>query len=232
MDVTDPKYALAVDHVNKIAVKAFEKGLNDHIRRSLVFQSPSTLKEIYELAQKFEDKEKCVSNNEDKLITQKLMSLLKMNKEPGHSGFKNPQINHTVHVLCQICGNSNHTAIDCPRNLQVNHTVSNNCQICGIANHTARECPRNSQNVVCQLCNYQGHTAIQCRPYGGQQQRGFNNNRTRSSNWQGGYFGRQGNDNSNRTGYNQQNRNSRGGFSYNQNNGYKNYNQSGRNSNQ
>lgn len=229
MEVADPKYALAIDHVNKIAVKAFEKGLNDHIRRSLVFQNPSTLKEIYDLAQKFEDKEKCVSNNDDKLITQKLMSLLKVAEESGvNPGFKNPQINHTIRVQCQICGNSNHTAMDCSRNMQVNHIVSN-CQICGNANHSARDCPRNPQNVVCQLCNYQGHTAIQCRSSGGQQQRGFNYNRNRSSNWQGGYFGRQGNNNFNR---NQQNRNARGGFSFSQNNGYKNHNQGGHNSNQ
>lgn len=234
--VSDPRYALAIEHINNIAMKAFEKGLNDHIRRSLVFQTPASLKEIYNLAQKFEEKEKGVVKNDENLITQKLMTLLKIAEDSANnSGFKNPQINYTTQVKCQICDDINHSAIDCPRNVQVNHTVGNNCQICGNFNHTARDCPKNPQNVVCQLCNYQGHTALQCRSAGGQQQRGMNNNRPRFSNGQGGYFGRQGNNgNFNRNGFNQQNsnRNGRGGFPFNQNNGYQGFKSNNQNSRQ
>lgn len=59
MESSNPLYALSLDKINKLAAKAFEKGLTDDIRKSLIFQTTNSLKEVYELAKKFEEKEKC-----------------------------------------------------------------------------------------------------------------------------------------------------------------------------
>lgn len=211
MDARDPLYSLSIDKINKIAAKAFEKGLNDDIRKSLVFQNPNSLKEVYDLAKKFEEKEKCKPKDDEK-VTQRLLELLKIAEDPNTSkNFTNPHVNRTETVECQLCGGG----------------------------HLARQCAKNPSNVVCQLCDQQGHSADKCRRSGNMQRGGYNNNRgrffqaqgfnERNGNFNGGYFERQGNRNNYyNNGYNPQGSfRGRGGYHSGQvqNQGY-NYNNS------
>lgn len=182
MDIKDPLYILSMDRINKVAAQAFESGLREDIRKSLIFQEHNSLKEVYDLAKKFEDKEINRPKSESNIVDQ-LKDILKVADEAGTSKFKNPQVNHMQRFNCQIC-DGNHTAIDCPRNIQ---------------------------NIVCQLCGTKGHSAPSCRRGGNVMRGGYNGNRGRSNNnSRGGYFNRNGYQNNNSSNNNNYSGNNQG----------------------
>lgn len=186
-DVKDPMYLLSIERVNKVAAQAFESGLREDIRKSLIFQEHNSLNEVYKLAKRFEEKE-ANRPKTDNCIVDQLRDILKVSEAAGTSKFSNPQVNHTREIDCQICGSRDHTANDCRKNYR---------------------------NLTCQLCNIKGHTAPYCRGGGNAMRGGYDsNNRGRpNNNSRGGYFSRNGysNNSSNNNNYGGNNR-GRGGY--------------------
>ena len=94
-------------------MKSFQNGLNPEINRALLYQDPQSLKEVYELARKFETNEKLKVDNDDAKLARTLKDLLKLADNP--SNFNSPKIKKTNVIQCQLCG-KNHSAVDCYRN--------------------------------------------------------------------------------------------------------------------
>lgn len=128
-------YRLSMERINQISMKSFMNGLNDDIRKSILYQNPENLREAYKLARKYEDNERNRPNS-DTQLAKTLKDLLKLAEDPGNSqSFTNPQVKRTEGVECQLCGGG----------------------------HTAKQCNNNPNNIVCQLCNQNGHSATNCQ---------------------------------------------------------------------
>lgn len=161
----DVNYKSAMSRVKLIAMKSFQNGLNPEINRALLYQDPQSLKEVYELARKFETNEKLKVDNDDAKLARTLKDLLKLADNP--SNFNSPKIKKTNVIQCQLCGK----------------------------NHSAVDCYRNKSNVVCQLCNRKGHTAIECRSSGNRNYSGNRNFNTHPGNNRNNYQNRSDNSN-------------------------------------
>lgn len=94
-DNDDLKCDLKIESLNKVALQAFEKGLRPDIRRSLVFQKPRSLKEAYELARTYEDKNEG-GDAEDDLLS-KLKGLILDKSED--KDFRKPTIKRMEAVV-------------------------------------------------------------------------------------------------------------------------------------
>lgn len=172
----DNKYRIAVKNGEDMALQAFEKGLRSDIRKSLVFQKPKNLLEIYELARTFEKKETQTRAIDENDITQKFAKFLLQQKDevaPSPS-FDSPQIRQVTPVVCQYCNRNGHTASNC---YQLNNNNNNN---------------NYNNNRTCQICHRRGHTADICysrnnnannnRSFPRRNNNGYNNNNNNSGN--------------------------------------------------
>lgn len=170
----------SINQINKIATSSFINGLDMEIKRAIVLVEPTSLKEAYELARRYEDRMmNRYEDDGDTSVHKTLEKILKIVDDPNPH-FAKPRVNRTEVFVCQICSGQ-HSAKDCRQRNSRPRVI---CQICNKSSHSARECyslPQNNGNFNHQRQQFNGPAQNQNYNNGNR----FNSNNNRNFNYQG-----------------------------------------------